>query len=295
MNYSPIVVFCYNRLNKLEKLINSLKENEEHSQTRVYFFVDYYSRDENVTKKLVEYINSIDFFLEIVVTVRDKEFGLKRNIENGLDTVFELEETVICLEDDLIVSKYFLKYMNDCLNAFYNDKHVWHINGWSYPQIRIDNKNIFFGKLMNSWGWATWRDRWEKHTVRSADLISKLDKGSIKKFNFNNLTNWQQQLSDNTSGKIQTWAIFWYQTIFINKGLTVYPSKALIRNDGMDGSGTNSGLTNIFETNIYNEKPLNINKGKLEEDKTNRLFTKLFYIKLNITKKINYQLKKFKT
>ena len=51
--------------------------------------------------------------------------------------------------------------MNDCLNAFYNDKHVWHINGWSYPQIRIDNKNIFFGKLMNSWGWATWRDRWE--------------------------------------------------------------------------------------------------------------------------------------
>ena len=160
MNYSPIVVFCYNRLNKLEKLINSLRENEEHSQTRVYFFVDYYSKDENVTKKLVEYINSIDFFLEIVVTVRDKEFGLKRNIENGLDTVFELEETVICLEDDLIVSKHFLKYMNDCLNAFYNDKHVWHINGWSYPQIRIDNKNIFFGKLMNSWGWAT-GDRWE--------------------------------------------------------------------------------------------------------------------------------------
>ena len=72
-----------------------------------------------------------------MVTVRDKEFGLKRNIENGLDTVFELEETVICLEDDLIVSKYFLKYMNDCLNAFYNDKHVWHINGWSYPS----NKN----------------------------------------------------------------------------------------------------------------------------------------------------------
>ena len=57
-------------------------------------------------QKLVEYINSIDFFLEIVVTVRDKEFGLKRNIENGLDTVFELEETVICLEDDLIVSKH---------------------------------------------------------------------------------------------------------------------------------------------------------------------------------------------
>ena len=47
-----------------------------------------------------------------------------------------------------------------------------------------------------------------KHTVRSADLISNLDKGSIKKFNFSNLTNWQQQLSDNVSGKIQTWAIF---------------------------------------------------------------------------------------
>ena len=116
--------------------------------------------------------------------------------------------------------------------------------------------------------------------MRSADLISNLDKGSIKKFNFNNLTNWQQQLSDNVSGKIQTWAIFWYQTIFINKGLTVYPSKALIRNDGMDGSGTNSGLTNIFETNIYNEKPLNINKGKLEEDKTNRLFTKTLLYKI---------------
>ncbi len=294
MNYSPVVIFCYNRQDKLEKLINSLKTNTEHSKTRVYFFVDYYKKDKKVTKKLVEYINSIDIFLEVIVTVRNKEVGLKFNIEDGIDTVLRSEKTVICLEDDLIVSKYFLKYMNDCLNTFNNNKNVWHINGWSYPQIRIDNKNIFFGKLMNSWGWATWRDRWEKHSERSIDLISNLDEESIKKFNFDNHTNWQQQLADNINGKIKTWAIFWYQTIFINKGLTVYPLKSLIRNDGMDSSGTNSGSTNIFGSKIYNKKALKVTIGKIEEDKTNRLFTKLFYLKLNMIKKINYHLKKYK-
>ena len=112
--------------------------------------------------------------------------------------------------------------MNDTLEKFKNEKRIWHINGWAYPQIRLNSRKIVFGKLMNSWGWATWNDRWEQHEERSLNLISCLDYKTRKDFNFNNLTNWEQQLIDNEKGKISTWAVFWYQTIFLNNGLTVF-------------------------------------------------------------------------
>ena len=285
--YAPIVIFCYNRIDKLMKLVDSIKLNKETLQTKIYFFIDKDDNNESLTEEIKKYLNSVNGFMEKKVIVNEENKGLKNNILDGIDYVLQENESVICLEDDLVVSKYFLSYMNNALEKYQNEKRIWHINGWAYPQLRLDSSKIIIGKLMNSWGWATWRDRWEMHTERSLNLISGLDYKTKRNFNFSNLTNWEQQLIDNENEKISTWAIFWYQTIFLNNGLTVYPTKSLVINNGMDGFGTNSGKTKLFNTKLIKVEPNNFPKN-IYVNKINSIFTILFYLKLNLLKKINY-------
>lgn len=59
--------------------------------------------------------------------------GLANNIIDGVTSVINEYGKVIVLEDDLVVSPYFLKYMNDALNMYENEEEVVCIHGYVYP------------------------------------------------------------------------------------------------------------------------------------------------------------------
>lgn len=285
---APVAIFCYNRIDKLKELLNSLESNQESSKTTAYFFVDLYEEDKSITEDIKEYLYSVNCFLKKNIILREKNYGLKKNIEKGIDHVFKYEDKIICLEDDLVVDKFFLSYMNLCLEKYQDENDIWHINGWSHPQFRFNLPEIFIGKLVNVWGWATWKNKWGQHNIRTKDNISELDKNSIKRFNFYNLNrNFQQQLIDNDINKINTWAIYWYQTVFLNYGKTIYPKHSLVKNTGLDGSGTNSGKTKYFIPPIKNKQLTKFSKS-LSTDKVNNFFTIIFYMNIYKSKKYIY-------
>lgn len=292
--YAPVAIFCYNRLDKLKQLLDSLKQNKEISNTKVYFFVDLYEADISISEEIAVYLQGINYFGEKEIVLREKNYGLKKNIEDGIDFIFKLEDRIICLEDDLRVDKYFLSYMNLCLNNYAFNQDIWHINAWSYPQFRFLNSDIFVGNLVNVWGWGTWKDCWLKHVERKEDNISKLDADYTKRFNFYNLNkNFQQQLLDNKMNKINTWAIYWYQTIFLNQGKTIYPKHSLVINNGFDGSGVNSGKTNHYKSKLKNKKIQSFPKN-LNIDKLNIFYTIIFYTRIYVLNKYIYYKNKFK-
>lgn len=293
MRYSPLAIFCFNRLDKLKLLIKSLEKNPECNFTTAYFFVDIpVEGKNNLTKEILDFIYKIEVFKDKKIILRDLNFGLSKNISEGIDFVLKENHKIICLEDDLIVSQNFLNYMNNCLEYYEQEKSVWHINGWCYPQLRTSKSKIVVGKLMNSWGWATWSDRWSQHDERKNNIISTFDDSTRRNFNFYGLTNWEQQLKDNDSGKISTWAIYWYQTIFLKNGLTIYPVKSHVFNNGMDGSGVNSGVSKLFDVKLNNSKSVNFQKT-LKLNKVNNFFTLLFYLKIFYFKKFKYIFGKF--
>jgi hypothetical protein len=56
-----------------------------------------------------------------------------------------------------------------------------------------------------------------EHGVFNKDtemLISKFTPSMIREFNFDNTTNFWKQVLLNRNGEINTWAIYWYATIF---------------------------------------------------------------------------------
>lgn len=48
-------------------------------------------------------------------------------------------------------------------------------------------------------------------------------------------------LEDFIEGKNSSWAIRWYASAFLNDKYTLYPGKSLVKNIGLDNSGTHSG------------------------------------------------------
>ena len=71
---------------------------------------------------------------------------------------------------------------------------------------------------MNCWGWATWADRWMKLNTNSNVNYKKFHKKDIYEFNIENSHDFFRQILENQMGILNTWAIFWYATIFKEKG-----------------------------------------------------------------------------
>ena len=141
MNLAPIVLFVYNRTDHLSILIKSLKKNKLFKESKLFIFSDG-PKDEN-DKISIQNIRlfiqkELDLFQYELVS-RSKNYGLSKNIINGLNEVFNKYEKAIILEDDLELSPFFLSYMNDALNTYENDNNVASISGYIYP---IDKLNF---------------------------------------------------------------------------------------------------------------------------------------------------------
>ena len=71
--------------------------------------------------------------------------------------------------------------------------------------------------------------------------IYNFSRKEIKSFNLDGVYDFWSQVKANKEGKINTWAIFWYATIFKNNGLCLNPVRTFVKNIGLDESGTHCG------------------------------------------------------
>lgn len=239
MQLSPIVLFVYNRPWHTRKTIAALQANDLARYSELFVFSDFAKSDFD-TKYVDEvrtYIQSISGFKQVTIVTRSKNWGLANSIVDGVTQIIEKYGKVIVVEDDLVTSQKFLNYMNDALNYYKNKPSVWHVSGWNYP-IEIDRpEGTFLWRVMNCWGWATWADRWTHYEKNTEQLIVSFDKENISSFNLDGSIDFFSQIISNRKNKIDTWAIYWYASIFINNGLCLNPVQSFVSNIGHDGSG----------------------------------------------------------
>ncbi|MDF2155719.1 glycosyltransferase [Vibrio sp. CAU 1672] len=252
---APVIMFVYGRPEHTEKTLLALKENHQAKETKLYIYADGAkdNTDELKVREVQELIANVKGFESVEIIIRNENYGLARNIIEGVSEVIQKHGKAIIVEDDIVTSKYFLTYMNEALNKYEDKGNVWHISGWNYP---IDTKGLqgsFLWQTMNCWGWATWSDRWSSFNKNPEYLVSNWDSNKIKKFNLDGNSNFWAQVKANYDGKINTWAVFWYATIFDNNGLCLNPAVSYVSNIGHDGSGENSLNENTYDVEV-NEK-----------------------------------------
>ncbi|WP_206732272.1 glycosyltransferase family protein [Halarcobacter mediterraneus] len=298
-NLSPIVLFVYNRLEHTKKTINALKKNLLAEQSHLYIYSDGYKNEEDKTQvlELRKYLKTIKGFLDISIIEQNKNKGLANSIISGVTEVINHHGTTIVVEDDIVTSRYFLTFMNKALNDYKEEKKVWHISGWNYPISNEYLEDTFLWRMMNCWGWATWEDRWKYFEKEPKKLINTYSKKDINKFDLdiNNAGFWEQVLK-NSSREMNTWAIFWYATIFNNKGLCLNPTQSFTKNIGFDGTGTNTGFRNNYSSKLNNSSEIrmtkNFNENKLALERIKRFLIKKDDKNLQFSKSLNLIYKK---
>ena len=261
MTLAPILLFVYNRPLHVRRSIESLLANELAKESELYIFSDA-AKDEMAQPNVNEvrqFIHSIKGFKEIHYVERTENWGLARNIIDGVTTLVNQYGRVIVLEDDLIVAPYFLQFMNDALETYKDEENVCHIQACDFTKDPI-LPDTFLIKWTGSWGWATWKRAWKLFNPNGQELLDELIRRKLTyRFDFNGKYGYTRMLRNQIKGKNNSWAIRWNASLFLADKLSLNVGKSLIQNEGFDGSGTNCGSGNLYDSDLWT-KPLPVVK-----------------------------------
>jgi len=279
---APIVLFTYNRLWHTQQTIEALQKNELASESELFIYSDGGKDEESWAraKELREYLKSIDGFKNITIIEQEKNLGLADSIISGVTKIVNEYAKIIVLEDDIVTSPYFLRYMNDALDFYENVDKVWHISGWNYPIDANGLSDTFLWRNMNCWGWATWASRWKRYEKKPKELIASFNEGEIEYFNLDGCVDFWSQVIKNHNGSMNSWAIFWAATIHKSDGLCLNPSQTYAKNIGFDGTGVHTGVRTNYAS-PFNRKKSIIFEEVMLESKLALHKIKQFYIKSN--------------
>lgn len=255
---APAAVFVYKRKDYAEKTLSALRNNFLAEQTDLYIFSDGPKNEQDrqsvsETQDFVREFAAQGGFRSVHVSLASDNRGLAFSIIAGVSGLLEKFDRIIALEDDLLTSRDYLTYMNDALDFYSADSRIWSVSGYTPPLkgLRKWKQDIYFFYRASSWGWATWKDRWELVDWETRDyesfakdpaLVSKLARGG---------SDMPGMLKQQMEGEIDSWAIRWCYAQSMADMLTVYPRISRVRNMGNDGSGTHTAaVTSEFDTRL---------------------------------------------
>lgn len=171
---------------------------------------------------------------------------------------------MIVVEDDLIVSPYFLKFMNDGLNKYENEDKIGAVSAFLFPQI-VNAPETFLVSDFACWGWATWKRAWDLFNPNASDLLRQL---RWKKYEFNMQGSFPayEMLVDQKRGNVNSWAIRFAASLFLAKKLVLYPSQSLVKSNGLDGTGVHCGGDDVYAGMQILNRPVKVDDIQIENN-----------------------------
>lgn len=267
-SHPPIILFTYNRPQHTLQTLKSLQKNTLRDKSKLYIFTDApkSTNDQPQVDEVRQIITQEKWCKEVHIIQRETNYGLAKNIIEGVTEIVNQYGKVIVLEDDLVLSPGFLTYMNQALNLYQDTPEVMQISGHVPPiKLKRYSSTTFFYNKIATWGWGTWADSWQKLNTDTAYLLEQIKiNNQIQEFNADGAYDFIEHLEANIEGKINTWAIKWQASVFLAKGLCLYPKKSLVRNIGFDNSGEHCGYSKLhLKQKIVGQ--LDIQKIPIEE------------------------------
>lgn len=241
MTYAPIALFTYNRADHTRRAVESLLQNAEAKDSDLFIFSDG-AKNEKAIKGVEDnrkYIHTVTGFKTITIIEREKNWGLANSLIAGITDVINKYGRVIVVEDDLILSPYFLKFMNDGLEKYKDDDRVGTITGF-VPPIEEKLPETFFLTYFQCWGWATWKRAWDLLETDARPLLKGL-RFKRKKFDVGGGVCNYGNLYCQKVGLVDSWYLRYYASLFLKGKLSLYPGRSVATNEGLDGSGTHCG------------------------------------------------------
>lgn len=256
MKLSPVVLFTYIRLDKLEQTISALGNNffADKSDLIIYSDGPKSIQDQVIIESIRSYLKTINGFKSITIHESSINKGLAASIIQGVSDVLKVYPSAIVLEDDLITSSNFLTYMNQALHYYHSNPKVLSISGYS-PVIRgLEENEVYFTIRSSSWGWACWADRWSKIDWKCS-FYDEFNYNRQMKAKFNEMgSDMTLMMKRQMEGKLNSWAIRFCFHQFQYQLFSVHPAVSKIQNIGIsDQQATNTNQKfNRFSSTLDN-------------------------------------------
>jgi len=264
-----------------------MNELAEQSDLIVYSDGPKNDKDNDSVKSVRHFINNINGFKSLTIIERNTNWGLAANIIDGVTEIVNKFDRVIVLEDDLVTSPVFLSFMNQALEHFSRNEKVLQISGYMFDVDIEEESDAIFLPFISSWGWATWKRAWDHFDpLMSGYEQLKKDRGLQHKFNLEGAYNYFSMLEAQRKGKVDSWAIRWYLSVFLVEGLILYPVRSLVKNCGFDGSGTHCKGGGLSSTNVALYTEMEVSLIRFPDTRINKKIFKCIKLHLSSKQKI---------
>ena len=247
-----IAVFCYKRAAKLKVSVEALLKNPECADMEIIFFSDGAKSEKDLPGVAATraYIDSLTGFRKIHKHFREKNLSTGPNFQQGITFLCEHYDQFIVIEDDLVVTPNYIRFMLDSLAFYKNEKSVFTISGFAFELNKASYEyDTIIHKRFSCYGWASWSDRvrnviWDKDKLTaimktSPDFKSRLDKEGMDLYRI---------LKKQLNGSISTWDIQMQVHVAENQLRVVYPVISKTANIGFDNESTNTFGVDYLKT-----------------------------------------------
>jgi len=282
--YKPaIVIVAFNRPKALRRLLDSIALSEIPENTPLVISIDRAEDNQNV----LDIANNFEWkFGSKEVLYQSENIGLRQHVLQCGD-LSQKFESIIMLEDDLYVSRYFYTYATHALNYYDDQPDVAGISLFTYPKIEkttapypfdflVDDSDVHFIQYASSWGQAWTANQWNGFREWFAKDPFHEDYFPVSPFN---VIYWP----------LKSWKKFFIFYLIEHNKFFVYPNISLTSN--FDDAGSNRfSNSSDYQTKLkIDNKPF---KFKRIQDSFNR-YNAYFEISQDTLKRFNPKLNSY--
>ena len=267
--YAPVLIPTLNRYEHFRRCVESLSRCTYADKTELVIGLDFPPSEKYVEgwEKICDYVNKISGFGEVTIFRRDVNFGVDKNTEDILEYAAKKYDRYIFSEDDNEFSPNFLDYINQGLDLYRDDPHIFAICGYNYPiDLSEYNKPYYFSHEFAAWGYGCWFEKHKRifNIIKSPNYFIDLYKSYTLKVYFKNnlkLMGLSTRIGDGFLGDVYVTSYLHSHNVF-----TVFPKVSLVRNWGHDGSGVNCGKEEKKMEELYTKQVIDDNNYFIHDD-----------------------------
>ena len=248
----PILYTVFNRLDLVKRTFQEIKKIKP---KQLFIEADGpRNKEEKIkTDSVRKYISeNINWKCDVRTLFRPKNIGSHLATLGAVNWFFKNVKMGIILEDDDLAAQDFFKYCQELLERYKKVPNVMSICGYNPLKFTNLNESYYLSKNLGIWGWASWRDRWQKRN-KCLGIFEKDEKsGEFKKMIKNPIERMimRKRFQSSLGGTIKDWTYSFLYIHLKNKGICIKPKNNLIENIGFGKDATRTS-PNFIDNKFY--------------------------------------------
>lgn len=271
MIYAPVLIPTLNRYEHLKQCLESLSRCTWADKTEVYVALDYPPADKwdkyapgwEINREWLRSVGDMGF-KKLHIIERTENYGTwlpgeKGNAKSLIEEISLLYDRYIFSEDDNVFSPNFLEFMDKGLEKFEEDENVYALIGfrWYFPVKTEGNTYMRITTDYTPWGVGRW--------VKKQQNLSQ--QWFEKQLTFQNVNRLYRKYGAGIVGSLIEFARSEHKDdILIDRHYKAYmmltgkhaivPTISLVKNIGLDGSGSTMPINNSAMQMLYDSTPM---------------------------------------